>query len=112
MRPDEDDKNGSTTAESPQVPRAPEVPKAPEINAKLPPHPARMTEVEPGVYQRMGIAYTIPLALVTPIILLICIGAWVDRRYGFGSWCTLGGALLGFICGMINMIRIASKLNR
>jgi F0F1-type ATP synthase assembly protein I len=92
--------------------KSPELPEPPDLRPTLPPHPARAADEEPNLYHRMGIAYTVPAALVAPIIALIVIGAWLDKRFGLGPWGTLGGALLGFVCGMINMIRIASRLNR
>jgi F0F1-type ATP synthase assembly protein I len=94
-------------------PRIPTLPEAPKWTPQLPPHPAKAERnAKLDQYQRMGIAYTIPAALVAPIVVLTVAGAWLDARYHQSPLFTLGGALLGTISGFINMIRIANKLNR
>ena len=98
--------------ELPEVPPIPELPEAPRLKPNLPPRPKPAGQEEPSQYQQMGIAYTIPIALVTPIIFLTLIGAWLDARYHRSPLCTVGGALVGTIVGFMNMIRMLGKLNR
>lgn len=88
------------------------VPAPPELRPNLPPDPARPERREPGGYQSMGVAYSVPSALVAPVLVLVFVGAWADRRFGWSPWATLVGALLGFVCGMVNMVRMANRLNR
>ena len=78
----------------------------------LPPLPNPADQDEPNQYQRMGIAYTIPLMLVAPIIALLLLGAWLDSKLHRAPLFTLGGALVGTIVGFMNMIRTANRLNR
>ena len=62
-------------------------------------------------YRQMGIAYTIPVSLIAPIILLTAAGWWLDKKLNKAPMFTLGGAILGAITGFINMFRMVSKLN-
>lgn len=101
--------------EEPEFPPGPpigEVPPAPEMRPDLPPRESRRRTEDEGLYQRMGLAYTIPAALVAPILVLTLLGAWLDSQLHRSPLFTLGGAILGFVTGMINMIRLANRLNR
>ncbi len=97
----------------PEVPPVPELPATPELKPDLPPRPKPPAheDEEAGQYRRMGLAYTLPIALAAPIVLLTVLGYWLDERFRLSPWCTMGGALLGFIVGMVNMVRIAGRLN-
>ncbi|MGC8666619.1 MAG: AtpZ/AtpI family protein [Chthonomonadales bacterium] len=95
-----------------QVPPLPEVPEPPKVEVRLPPKEARQTEDLEAGYRRMGIAYTIPIALVAPIVLLTLLGAWLDGRLRHSPAFTLGGALVGIVVGLLNMIRLVARLNR
>jgi len=70
------------------------------------------TDADPEQYRQMGLAYTIPALLVAPIVLLTLLGAWVDHRMHGSSVCTLLGAVLGSVVGLMNMIRAAQKLKQ
>lgn len=95
-----------------EAPNPPEVPEPPGIDVRLPAkEPSRNEDAEAG-YRRMGIAYTIPIALVAPIVLLTVAGAWLDGRLHRSPAFTLGGALVGIIVGFINMVRLAARLDR
>lgn len=96
----------------PEIPPMPTLPDVPELKPNLPkPQKSRLQD-SASEYQRLGVAYTIPIALITPILLLTLGGAWLDSRYQKSPWFLLGGALIGTIVGFINMIRIANKLNK
>lgn len=96
----------------PEVPPVPTLPEAPALKPHLPPLPKEASKEETAAqYRSMGIAYTIPIALVAPIVLLTFIGAWLDRVYG-QSYFTPGGAVLGIVVGFINMIRLVNRLNK
>lgn len=60
----------------------------------------------------MGIAYSLPTALIAPVLVLTLLGAWLDSRTGADSLWTLSGAVIGFVAGLINMLRLADRLNR
>ena len=95
----------------PEVPEAPDLPEAPELRPNLPKLGREKPSEEAENYRKMGIAYTIPAALVAPILVLTLGGWWLDAKLHKSPAFTLGGAILGAIAGFINMIRMASKLN-
>ena len=93
------------------MPAVPILPEAPAYKPNLPKLPQKGETDEAKQYRQMGIAYTLPVALITPIILLTAAGWWLDQRFGRKSAFTLGGAVLGIIVGFVNMIRMANKLS-
>lgn len=95
----------------PEVPPMPDLPQAPALKADLPPKPKPAAEESAKEYGRMGLAYTIPMALVVPIIALTLGGWWLDQRFHKSPAFTLVGAIVGTIVGFINLFRLASKLN-
>ncbi len=94
-----------------ELPPIPELPHTPKLNPKLPPMPREREDPNAKQYRQMGIAYTIPVTLITPIILLTALGWWLDQRFHKSPVFTMGGALLGIVTGFINMIRLANRLN-
>ena len=97
--------------ELPEVPVVPELPDAPKLKPNLPRLPESGETEQAKEYRRMGIAYTIPVTLVTPIVLLTLIGWWLDERFHKAPIFVLCGALLGTAVGFINMIRLVNRLN-
>lgn len=97
--------------EMPDLPSLPTLPDAPTLKPNLPSRSKPKNESAKD-YQQMGIAYTIPALLITPIVLLTVGGWWLDTHYHKSPAFTLGGALLGTVCGFINMFRAVSKLNK
>ncbi len=95
----------------PDLPPVPELPEVPELRPNLPPHPRQPASQDAKQYRQMGLAYTIPAALVAPIVVLTLGGWWLDERFHKSPAFTLAGAVLGMISGVVNMIRIANKLN-
>ena len=95
----------------PELPAVPTLPDVPTLKPNLPPRPDR-ARGEVTETQRMGLAYTLPAALIAPIVVLTLAGYWLDSRFHKSPYFTLGGALLGAVSGFINMIRIANRLNR
>ncbi len=43
--------------------------------------------------------------LAGAVIGLTLLGLWLDRRYGTDPWCTVGGAGIGIVGGLYNMVR-------
>src|SRR5438046_5860805 len=101
---------GDSAEELPEVPRLPDLPKAPRLTPDLPRVQKPKIEESAAEYQKMGIAYTIPMALVVPIIALTLAGWWLDGRIHKSPFFTLVGAVIGTIVGFMNMFRMAAKL--
>ena len=108
---DEELEAGSRDEELPEVPDVPQLPETPKLKPNLPRLPQSRETEETKEYRRMGIAYTIPVTLVTPIVLLTLIGWWLDERFHKSPIFVLCGALLGTLVGFINMIRLVNRLN-
>ena len=89
---------------------ASQLPEAPKLEPNLPKRPRQGPTQSQDEYRRMGIAYTIPAALVAPIVILTLLGAWLDNRFKWSPYGVMIGALLGFVTGMMNMIRMSNKL--
>jgi F0F1-type ATP synthase assembly protein I len=87
------------------------VPPAPKLTPRLPKKPEDPAD-RGAEYRRMGIAYSIPTALVGPIAVLTLGGLWLDGRLDSAPTATIVGALLGIVIGFRNMIRLASRLNK
>ena len=94
----------------PGVPSVPTLPEAPKLRPNLP--PIKKPSEEARNYQQMGLAYTLPAALVAPILVLTLLGWWLDEKFHRSPIFTLCGALLGTVTGFINMFRIANKLDK
>lgn len=43
--------------------------------------------------------------LVAPILLGAFVGVFLDRRFGYTPWLTVGGSILGVISGMYAFLR-------
>ena len=89
----------------------PDVPKLPDLKSRLP----KSKEAAPADQEdkrQLGLAYVLPTALAAPVVILTVAGYWLDQKYHWTPYATLAGALLGMVSGFINMIRIASRLNR
>lgn len=56
-----------------------------------------------GIYGAAGIQ----LALSTVGFLFI--GNWLDKKYGTSPWLAVTGLILGFVGGLVNLIRIVRR---
>ena len=93
---------------APRLPEVPALPDVPKLKASLPSRPVE--HKEQSQYGKAGLAYSLPAALVAPIVLFTVGGYFLDQKLHSGSKFTLAGALLGIVVGFVNMIRMASKL--
>src|SRR5438105_7994440 len=106
--PGEELADRGNSGEEPEVPRIPDLPKAPRLTPDLPKVHKPKIEESAAQYQKMGIAYTIPMALVVPIIGLTLAGWWLDGRFHKSPFFTLVGAVVGTIVGFMNLFRMAA----
>jgi F0F1-type ATP synthase assembly protein I len=96
----------------PASPAGPEIPEAPRIDVKLPPRadspqPGR---ARPGAYRKLAIGATAASSFVAPIIVLAVGGMWLDHRLHTSIWAFVG-ALVGFVAGIVSLLRIIQQLN-
>ncbi|MCS6923596.1 MAG: AtpZ/AtpI family protein [Fimbriimonadales bacterium] len=102
--------------DEPQVPRlppTPELPEPPKVEFERPKLPG--TEPSPA-FQRntraISLAFSIGFALAGPVILGALVGYWLDARLGTSPTWTMILTLLGMVAGLVQLIRIANKLNQ
>ncbi len=106
-----DPKDEVVEDESPATSSGDRLPKPPALHPELPPPDSPVSERSAG-YRRFGLAYTIPTALIAPVVVLTLLGAWLDQRMGSASsGYTIGGAVIGLVVGTMNMLRLAARLD-
>ncbi len=58
-----------------------------------------------GIYGAAG------LQLAISVVAFLLIGDYVDGKLGTSPWLAVTGLILGFIGGMVNLIRIVQRIN-
>ncbi len=107
----EEDEAAKLLKRFPQVPEHSDAPHPPMISVELPPHPQLKKDSSDGMQtNKMAIASTAASSFVTPIIILSVAGWWLDQKFKT-NWIAFVGVVLGFIVGVMQLIRITSKLN-
>lgn len=96
----------------PEIPLHADAPSPPKIEVQLPPHP-KVKEAGSDSRQmgKMAIASTAASAFVSPIIILSVAGWWLDQKMKTGPWLAFSGVVLGFVVGVVQLLRITNKLN-
>lgn len=111
--PEDDDDLSKRFPAPPTVGAAPETPKL--TRRDLPPHPEkpRPGAIEPGAYTNMGLAATAATSFIMPIIVCGLFGYYVlDTRLHLAPWGTVGGFTLGFVAGIVSLLRVVNKLSQ
>ena len=91
------------------------IPAAPKFEVKLPPVAGKNAPgtVAPGAYQKVAIAATAASAFIAPILALGVGGWWLDQRlHSSIGICAFIGTVLGFIVGILSLMRVIQQLNR
>jgi F0F1-type ATP synthase assembly protein I len=66
-----------------------------------------MPELGPQEFGRLALPAQIGSEMVAPIVL----GLVIDWYFGWLPWCTVVGAVLGFVGGTYHLITIANRMN-
>lgn len=108
----EEEEEDSLLSRFPDLPPLPELPHAPEVKPKLPPHPSapKPNAVEPGSYRKMAMASQLASAFIMPIIVLAVGGYFLDKTLHTTPWLAFSGVILGFIVGVMALLRITRQL--
>jgi len=97
----------------PEVPPTPPLPEPPKVEFERPKLPGGQPS---PTFQRnaraISLAFSVGFSLAGPIILGALVGYWLDGRFGTGSLWTLILTMLGMVAGLVQLIRIANKLNQ
>lgn len=92
-----------------------DLPEPPSIQASLPPRPdvPQKGTVAPGGYQKLAVAATAASSFIAPIIVLGLGGWWLDQKLHLQP-ALLGfvGTLLGFVVGIISLMRVIKQLSK
>ncbi|MCS7301087.1 MAG: AtpZ/AtpI family protein [Fimbriimonadales bacterium] len=97
----------------PQLPPTPSLPEPPKAEFERPKlHSATPSPTFQRNTRAIGVAFSVGFALAGPVILGALLGYWLDGRLGTSPTWTMILTLLGIVAGLVQLIRIASKLNR
>lgn len=109
---DDAERTGTPREEIP-LPPTPVLPEPPTPSVRLPKPRNPGSSAQADEYRRMGVAYTIPIALIAPVIVLTLLGSWLDKKlFGGGSGLTIAGAILGLVVGVRNVLSMVSRLDK
>jgi ATP synthase protein I len=96
----------------PELPPRPELPEPPPVHFERPRleprHSPRIMEAS----RSMALAFSIGFALVTPVILGVLVGMWLDNRFKTSPTWTIVLLLLGIVAGFTQMIRLLNRLQK
>lgn len=111
---DEERRGDDIEKRFPVPPPSSELPEAPKIEVRLPPasDPLRRGAVKPGGYRKLAIAATAASTFVAPILVLSVGGWWLDQRLHTSGICAFIGAIVGFIAGIVSLLRVIQQLNQ
>jgi hypothetical protein len=112
---EKDEREDDLAKRFPASPAPPEIPDAPKIEVKLPPRAGapQPGTVAPGGYHKLAVAATAASTFVTPIIVLGVGGWWLDQRLHMTTALfAFIGTVLGFIAGVVGLMRVIQQLNR
>ena len=56
-----------------------------------------------GIYGAAG------LQLAASVVGFLLIGNWLDKKYGLSPWLAVAGLIVGFVGGLVNLVRIVKK---
>jgi len=65
---------------------------------------------EPNKSRQLGIAFGLSFQLVVSVILGMYFGSLIDGKYETQPLGSLAGAILGFIAGMLPLLRLHKKM--
>lgn len=85
------------------------------MNGPLKPENAEETKFGGGKknpVRDFGPFLTLGLQLAISVVVFFFIGYWLDGKFGTSPWCTLGGAFLGAVGGLIKFLREAMSLGK
>ncbi len=95
--------------------RSTDVPEPPKVAVQLPPRAGKPQPgtVAPGSYQKVAIAATAASSFIAPILVMGVGGWWLDQRLHTSiGICAFVGTVVGFIVGILSLLRVIQQLNR
>ncbi len=96
----------------PEVPRHPPLPEVPSVQFERPKLPGSPSPSFQHSARAISLAFSIGFALAGPIIVGALVGYWLDARFSTSPTWTVILVLLGTVAGLVQLIRIASRLSR
>lgn len=66
---------------------------------------------EQEVTRKSGMVYAAVFAIITSVVVFLCIGWALDRWLGTGPWLLVTGIILGSVAGFYEFIRLISRAN-
>lgn len=96
----------------PTLPDAPHLPEVPRLTPILPPHPSvpKPGAMAPGSFKGSALAMNAVSSFVTPVLGLGALGWFLDSRFHWSPWAVLTGIVVGFILGVMGVLRVVNQL--
>lgn len=66
---------------------------------------------EPSSLTTYGIYGAAGIQLAASVVGLLLLGNYLDGRFGTGPWLAVGGLVLGFVGGLVNLVRIVKRFS-
>lgn len=67
---------------------------------------------EPSALTAYGIYGAAGVQLAAAVVSFMLLGGWADEKLGTGPWLTVAGISLGFVGGLVNLVRIVGWFQR
>ena len=66
---------------------------------------------EPSILTTYGIYGAAGIQLAASVVGLLLLGNYLDGRFGTGPWLAVAGLVLGFVGGLVNLVRIVKSFS-
>lgn len=63
-----------------------------------------------GLWVALGFAWRLGYSITIPLVILLLVGRWLDKKFGTSPWLLIAGLVLSFITTNILMFREAMRV--
>ena len=74
--------------------------------------PAMGKSVWSDTTQGLGPYLNVGLQLAAAVLVFFFLGQWLDQRYGWTPWGTIGGVVIGMVGGFVQFFRTVADIAR